>query len=347
MKKSGMFKIMITMMLVLLLVLAIAFPIAATSVQTATVNSNLGGNSFKFVQLTDLHIGEGVDDYGTAGYNDTAPSGDVGIPAQNLRAAVNWINTNKTSQGIAFVMVTGDMTDSGEKSEFLKAKEILDTLQVPYVPLIGNHDIWSYTASTEASMPVGDQYFRDIFAPAFTSLKSSIFTGWSDGTRLTACNNTEQGITSYFQNFSFNYRGYHLMCADFNTRAHAISGYKGSLPEADLYDITGGTWKWFRNDYSAFTPKGTDNMLIFSHHPMTKDVYGGVMSFSVGEYDTVASYLNDNNNKYYTGLWMAGHMHRNSVYNVKTWSLSTICPGIETGACKDGNLRVVTVYGAN
>jgi predicted MPP superfamily phosphohydrolase len=125
-------------------------------VLNSTVNRGLGGKSFRFVQLTDLHIGEGMGDYGTEGFDDTAPAGDIGVSAQRLREAVNWINANKDPQNIAFVMITGDITDSAERSEFLKAKEILDTLTVPYIPMPGNHDIWPYTANGDAPAPVGD-----------------------------------------------------------------------------------------------------------------------------------------------------------------------------------------------
>ena len=83
--------------------------------------------SFTFVHITDIHIGEGQGDYGTLGYlNDTMPEGDVGYSAIRLRRAVNWINENAVENDIHFVTVTGDITDSGEKSEFDKAKEILD-----------------------------------------------------------------------------------------------------------------------------------------------------------------------------------------------------------------------------
>lgn len=318
---------------------------ADTSVLESSVNGSLGGDSFTFVQLTDLHIGEGVNDYGTTGYDDSASSGNEGAPAQRLREAVSWINTNKETRNIAFVIVTGDMTDSGEKSEFLKAKEILDTLTIPYIPMLGNHDVWPYTSSQEASSPIGDEYFKDIFAPVFTSLGSS-FSGWSDGTRLTRVWNSENDCYCYFQNFSFNYRGYHFMFADFNARQHAPFGYKGVGPEANLYDFTGGTWQWFTADYNNFSPKGNDNILIFAHHPLTKDIYGGIVSFSVGEYNKIANFLNDNNKKNYTGLWNAGHLHRSKEYSIKTWLFSTICPGIETGPAKDGYLRLITVWGA-
>jgi 3',5'-cyclic AMP phosphodiesterase CpdA len=311
----------------------------------SAVNSGLGGKSFTFAHLTDVHIGEGPGDYGTPGFDDSPPAGDAGAPAQRLRETVNWINANKASQNIAFVIITGDLTDSGEKSELLKAKEILDDLTIPYIPIPGNHEAWPYTSTAEAKEPVGDEYFKNIFGPTFDRLKTQ-FPGWNDGTRLTRTFNSECNSYAYFQNFSFSYRGYNFICADFAARAHAPFGNKGVGPEGDLYDFTGGTWHWLKAHYNEYPGKGRDNMLIFAHYPLTKDIVAGVNAFSVGEYNAIASFLNDTGNKNSAGLWTAGHVHRNKEYNIKTYSFSTICPGIETGAAKEGSLRLITVWGA-
>jgi 3',5'-cyclic AMP phosphodiesterase CpdA len=55
---------------------------------------------------------------------------------------------------------------------------------VPYVPILGNHDVWPYTGSTEAPYPFGDQYFKEVFASTFNNLQS-VMPGWNNGTRLT------------------------------------------------------------------------------------------------------------------------------------------------------------------
>ena len=48
---------------------------------------------FSFIHLTDTHIGEGEDDYGTEGFTDLPPKGDIGAPAIRLRRSVNWFKT--------------------------------------------------------------------------------------------------------------------------------------------------------------------------------------------------------------------------------------------------------------
>ena len=331
--------------------------IGANPSQSFNLNEGLAGTSQKwsFVQLTDLHIGEGYDDYGTPGYDD-APQGEEGTSAQNLREAVNWINQNAASKQIRFVMVTGDITDSAEKSEFMKAKEILDLLQIPYIPMLGNHDVWPYTKTAEAPKPNGDAYFKDLFSTQFEYLKS-VMPNWDDGTRLTLIHNGENDCDSYFQNFAFDYGGYHFICTDFNTRAHAISG-SGANPSADLYDSEQcrGTWYWYKSHIRDCNFKATKNILNFTHQPLctTPDQ---IFTFSNAEYETVTNFIYENaeygSHHYYQGLWIGGHFHQvipdfspEFEYEIKTTSGQYICPGIHTMAVKDdpSRFRIINVW---
>lgn len=221
--------------MVVLIILAAAAPaaVAAPAVASYSLNSDMPGtgNSFSYFHITDLHVGRGESDYGSAGYDDSPLPDDGGPPAQNLRSTVDWINANCAAMSVKFVVITGDITDSAERSEFMKAKEILDTLQVPYVPVPGNHDIWPHTDTTECNTPIGDQYFNEVFGSQFDALKS-FFPMWDDGTRSTPIWNGEAdslagpntGCNSYFQNFAFDYAGYHFICCDFNSRDHQGEG---------------------------------------------------------------------------------------------------------------------------
>ncbi|MBU4175682.1 MAG: metallophosphoesterase, partial [Actinobacteria bacterium] len=319
--------------------------------QEYTANDGLADTSweFSFVQLTDLHIGKGVDDYGTAGYNDAAPAGDVGTPAQNLRSAVNWINANRSGNKIKLVVVTGDISDSGEKSELLKAREILDTLTVPYAPVIGNHDIWPCTASEESPAPVGDRYFREVFGTHFDKLKATL-PNWDNGTRDTLIWNGEDGYNCYFQNYAFDYAGYHFICTDFNTREHNQTG-AGAGPVANLYDSADcrGTWHWYVNHLNAYRWKAADNIFSFSHQPLYSN---SLFTFSGDEYNTITDFLYDSYEGSHTGLWMGGHFHEYIPvwsppfeYDIKTSDSEYVCPGVHSKATVDGNLRVVKVWG--
>lgn len=288
---------------------------------------------FSFVQISDLHIGEGYSDYGTSGFDDLPPQGDVGYPTQKLRTAVNWINTNNIQYKIQFVMVVGDITDSGEKSEFLKAKEILDTLKVPYIPLIGNHDIWPYTNTEEALSPCGDIYFKEVFQSQFNKL-SNIFNKWDNGTRLIKTWNPEVKHYSYLQNFAFDYHGYHFICSDFNSRQHAPFNYKGAKPEANLYDFKDGTFQWLKKHITDYPFKKQDNIFIFAHHPLTKlPGMSVLMSFNNREYGILTNFLGNYKNN--IGLYGAGHLHLPRSYNINEWTPSNVCKGYETAALKD------------
>lgn len=83
---------------------------------------NTFAQPFKFAHVTDTHIGNvtGADD---------------------LRRTVKDINNNPE---IAFVIVSGDVTEFGADAELLLAKQILDSLKTPYYVVPGNHDTnWS------------------------------------------------------------------------------------------------------------------------------------------------------------------------------------------------------------
>ncbi len=315
------------------------------------LNSDQPGYIYKFsiVHLSDLHIGEGYGDYATPGYDDADYSdGDGGESAQELARAMYWINANLINEDIRFVIATGDITDSGERSEFERAKKILDLLDIPYVPLIGNHDIWPYTSTQEAGNPNGDAFFREAFAAQFDRLRTT-FSNWDDGTRLTYTWNTEANCPSYFQNFAFDYEGYHFICTDFNTRIAAFGPLKGTEPQADLMNFGGGTWPWVMTHYESHRPTTpSENMLIFDHHPLTTG-WLGAESFTTDEKNTITNFLGYSNADH-TGWWSAGHTHddMSPIYYIQTVSNTEVCPGEEVDANKDyanGCLRVLKIYG--
>jgi len=79
---------------------------------------------FRFAFISDTHINAA---------NDT--------PGEDLRRTVHDINA---MQGLAFVVLTGDITELGTNEELRLAKRILDSLQIPWYIIPGNHDTgWS------------------------------------------------------------------------------------------------------------------------------------------------------------------------------------------------------------
>jgi len=58
-------------------------------------------------------------------------------------------------EDIRFALITGDVTESAQYNEFVKAEKILSELKVPWLPLLGNHDVWTYTKQSEEPYPTG------------------------------------------------------------------------------------------------------------------------------------------------------------------------------------------------
>ena len=159
---------------------------------------------WSFAIITDLHIGYGSEigdwdgdgknveiDYGAVTWNDSAPlpqEHNYGI-TDKLANAIETIITEKNYYNIKFVVVLGDISDTAERSEFFKARELLNRLNdhgIPYIPLMGNHDNWPYTQDIGkhhwwepsdrmgkvgdrdqyadiAGYAKGDEFFREVF----------------------------------------------------------------------------------------------------------------------------------------------------------------------------------------
>jgi outer membrane protein assembly factor BamB/predicted phosphodiesterase len=79
---------------------------------------------FRFAFISDTHIG--------------SPNGSA---EEDLRRTVADINA---MNNIAFVVLTGDITELGTDEEIILAKQILDSLRIPWYIIPGNHDTgWS------------------------------------------------------------------------------------------------------------------------------------------------------------------------------------------------------------
>lgn len=94
--------------------------------------------TFRFALVTDTHIG------GTNADED-------------LRRTVRDINSNDS---LAFVIVSGDVTEFGSDSELLLAKAILDSLNKPWYIIPGNHDTkWSESGANSFRVIFGAEAF--------------------------------------------------------------------------------------------------------------------------------------------------------------------------------------------
>ncbi len=95
---------------------------------------------FRFALFTDLHI-----------------STSNPVPAEDLRQAITDVNA---LQGIDFVIVSGDVSESGDAESLLAAKKNLDNLHMPYYITAGNHETkWSESGATDFVRIFGNDKF--------------------------------------------------------------------------------------------------------------------------------------------------------------------------------------------
>lgn len=95
---------------------------------------------FRFAFISDTHIG--------------SPNGGA---EEDLRRTVADINA---MEDVAFVVLTGDITELGTNAELATAKRILDSLDIPYYIIPGNHDTgWSESGGLSFNQTFGDDKF--------------------------------------------------------------------------------------------------------------------------------------------------------------------------------------------
>ncbi|RYZ54788.1 MAG: metallophosphoesterase, partial [Chitinophagaceae bacterium] len=95
---------------------------------------------FRFAFISDTHIG--------------SPNGGAD---EDLRRTVADINS---MSDVDFVVLTGDITELGKNEELALAKQILDSLNIPYYIIPGNHDTgWSESGGLSFTKTFGDDKF--------------------------------------------------------------------------------------------------------------------------------------------------------------------------------------------
>ena len=110
---------------------------------------------FSFALLTDTHI------------STSNPK-----PMEDLQRSIADINQNPN---IEFVVVTGDLTESGDRASIEAVKAALDQLRVPYYAASGNHETtWSESGVMDFTRVFGDSRF------AFTH-NGMYFIGFNSG----------------------------------------------------------------------------------------------------------------------------------------------------------------------
>ena len=134
---------------------------------------------------------------------------------------------------IKFVVSVGDLTDSATEKQFCRLQEILSKIKVPYLPLMGNHDIWPYSRDNSgkiewnASEAINFALFKQYFIEEFNNA-SNFFDDWQ-----------EQG--SEFENLSFTYNNVKFIIVDNVNRKQSPFGLPGAIGWPKLYETS---WIW-------------------------------------------------------------------------------------------------------
>jgi outer membrane protein assembly factor BamB/predicted phosphodiesterase len=129
----------------------------------AFISVNAQIKSFRFIHISDTHIG--------------SPNGSA---EEDLRRTVRDINQ---MHDVAFVVITGDITELGTDAQLALAKQILDSLQVKWYIIPGNHDAcWSESGGVSFTRVFGnDKFTFDYNGIRFIGCASGPYVRMSDG----------------------------------------------------------------------------------------------------------------------------------------------------------------------
>ena len=219
---------------------------------------------FSFVVMADPHV-TGAGDH-----------------ADRLAAALAWVNSQAEARSIELVLVVGDIAWG---AGLPLARELLDALAVPYVPIIGDNEVQT-----------GDeQAFAETFGPVYDALAGRL----DSFSRAPLPVAHPAGVDAWLANSSFDHRGVHFATLDFCVRA--LGGIMGETGE--LHDYEGGTWPWLAADLAGREGGPADGIVLAAHVPMQ------VVIFDAEELTKVAALFG----RYAAQLYgfFAGHVHVN------------------------------------
>jgi hypothetical protein len=198
-----------------------------------------------------------------------------------LAEAVAWLNAEASARDIELVAVVGDI---GWGMGVQSAKDLLDMLSIPYIPIIGDNEIHGGS----------EQTYDAVYAPHYAELATTL----DDFERaplpvIDPVANAER----HLQNFSFDYRGLHIVGLDFNDRE--TFDFEGEL--AELQDFPGGTMPWLEQSASTYASRDDGSVILLSHIPMH------IGAFDQAEMGALRDLFEPDKAKVYGNF--AGHMH--------------------------------------
>ena len=178
---------------------------------------------------------------------------------------------------------------------------------MPYLPILGNHDVWTYNSTWEEPEPTGDALFAKVFAPTFRS--------WNLGQLVYANQSAWDpllNITTVCQNWELTYDGTIFYGLDWNTRWHAVYalGYLGAMPGCALHNYPGGTFDWLEGRLMKLADQSSQ-IITMQHQPFDLPIVmpGAVYAFGEEQRAAIRNlYAHHHPIDQYWGV-IAGHLH--------------------------------------
>jgi hypothetical protein len=334
--------------------LAVILPVAVTP-DTYTIGS--GSFSYDFAVLADPHIAggkkeiNGKKDFGTSGYDDWDSHDplDTTLEIREDSACCAFINQ---CSDVRFVVLAGDITQSSERSEWQRAREVFGGLYEQFfvVPLMGNHDLWPYIGEgfgnheqPEESLTIG-KYFLDAYRGVYDTLRDiNPAADWQPCSLLTE-STTVTGHTwpSFYNDFAFNYQGSKFIATDFCTRDKAFLGQPGvyGYPETDVEEDWDYTYDWL-HDQIGSTPDG-ERLICIGHHAYYMYGIWPWSNFSIEDLAAIAQGGVGNNSPIATSI--GGHTHPHSEAGVYEYGSDTMCYFYALNTASAGYVYIFRVY---
>jgi predicted MPP superfamily phosphohydrolase len=242
----------------------------------ATANFTL---TWSFAILTDLHIGR---------WYPGPYDGSEYFLTERLRKALRDIKKmNTPSNPIKFVVVLGDLSESGEKAQLQKVRKIFEEElgNLPWIPIMGNHDVWARSNK--------EPHFAEVFSDYLDQLCNNPIFG---GTFRTQNYMVDPSDPTDLENYVFECGGIRFICLDFNTREPLPKPLSGPGADAVLYPTT---YAWLAENLSPGQPA-----VLFSHHPFKWDLF---LAFSPPELDSINELIRQSGAD--VKATFAGHIH--------------------------------------
>jgi len=215
--------------------LALFLPLFLTSCGS---DSEDGGDSvepemedlFTFVVLADPHIAGPLEH------------------EERLQKAVSWINSVAEERHIELVVVVGDI---GWGSGLERSRELLDELEVTYVPLMGDNEVQTDD----------EERYVMVYESQFERLEDEL-EEWMKVKESTI--HPESGEPVWLQNLRFEHKG--VLFVGVDTIIRGVDGIMGEF--GTLNDYPGGSWPFLEEVLSDAEFRPYESIVLAGHVPI-------------------------------------------------------------------------------